>query len=689
MSSHDYTSFEFDPMGTKSHDREALDDPDPDASSRSGPADDAAAPEFPPHKAGKFEQMAIERQAEHDARLGRPSADASGRSGGRRARAPGAGGRTDVAVEVLVGRRPDAGRPEAADGDGELDFSEEERREDAVYDADVRSSAGAGGPAEDAATGLVVRPVDRPPTPARLPPGAACPPAQDLGEDARRALMRAYQRGRNAFGLVDARSAPHIVAEAGIAVDDDSGASARRLRELAAHLDEGRGLTFEHLWALARNKTTIAMLNQLFHEHHEGDDGMREPSLSVEGVDRILRKLYFPVEARALRSAFDRVDAARTGTLFWEEMLTLCQALMRESGVIERGRAGKGDSRAVRENVARMRARLAQTREETQELEAVVRKKQGELAGQLGDRTHAELKERLRQFWDVKDQIELAIMNLKIKHFDGMRALLSKNDKAKQRMRDAHRDEVMRRADALDRTARARRLFRNDLESHFLSFPVLAQTMRFIQEAAGRADKGVAAAQAAAEACAAQRARVRDAERPPAPSSSAECRQFLRRQRSVLGEISEKMRAMQQERDRYERMIEEEVAQNKEKRIAICVLNQRVTELEATQLLLERGAKDERIQRQTLRHAVAVHKGDVESAKVKQLRATVRMFEAEAEEVDGETRRTRARLAETEARIVAARERRRTLNVELGELKILLQGVKDRAAGIVGAVGRD
>merc|ERR1719163_2209285 len=171
-------------------------------------------------------------------------------------------------------------------------------------------------------------------------------------------------------------------------------------------------------------------------------------------------------------------------------------------------------------------------------------------------------------------------------------------------------------------------------------------------------------------------------EKPPQPSVSTEAIEFLRAQRSIIDEISTKMQMMQRERDKYEDMIAEEIAKNKEKRLECVNLNMDITNLEGEQMLQEAKLKDQRIQEMTLKAAVEAHVGDKESKKVKALKNTAFQFKEEEETVWDEINETKEKLKETKRRIGVSKKRVSRLNIELGELKIILENIVASAESV-------
>merc|ERR1719198_2890062 len=213
---------------------------------------------------------------------------------------------------------------------------------------------------------------------------------------------------------------------------------------------------------------------------------------------------------------------------------------------------------------------------------------------------------------------------------------------------------------------------------------VLAQ----IDSTAKKVHEGIEVAKAASEECKTVWKATVEFEKPPAVSTSDDALDYLNKQNSVMSEITTKMQMMQRERDKYEDMIEEEVAKNKEKRIECVNLNMKITNLETAQMALEAKYKDMHIQNTTPQAELEKKLKDTDSKKVKELKNTVFQFSAEREEVVAQVEEAKAKLKKTEALLIKAKKKASQLNIELGELKILLEGMKNINVGEPAAGGK-
>lgn len=170
-------------------------------------------------------------------------------------------------------------------------------------------------------------------------------------------------------------------------------------------------------------------------------------------------------------------------------------------------------------------------------------------------------------------------------------------------------------------------------------------------------------------------------EKPPAVTTSDAALDYLNKQNSVMSEITTKMQMMQRERDKYEDMIEEEVAKNKAKRIECVNLNMKITNLETAQMALEAKYKDMNIQNVTLKTELGKKLKDTDSKKIKELKNTVFQFEEERNTVIEQVEEAKMKLKRTELLLGKAKKKGAQLNIELGELKIMLEGMKSIEIG--------
>jgi len=144
----------------------------------------------------------------------------------------------------------------------------------------------------------------------------------------------------------------------------------------------------------------------------------------------------------------------------------------------------------------------------------------------------------------------------------------------------------------------------------------------------------------------------------------------------VIDEIKTKMQMMQRERDKYEDMIEAEMVKNKEKRIECVKLNMKITNLESKQLGLEQKFQEQDILSATLKKELDEKMKDTDSKKIKGLKNTVFQFNEEKDVVLGQVEETKSKLRIAKKRYAQMNTKTSQLNIELGELKILLEACR-------------
>jgi len=162
-------------------------------------------------------------------------------------------------------------------------------------------------------------------------------------------------------------------------------------------------------------------------------------------------------------------------------------------------------------------------------------------------------------------------------------------------------------------------------------------------------------------------------ETAPQVSNSEEAKDFVKNQSMVINEIKTKMQMMQRERDKYEDMIEAEMVKNQVKRVECVKLNMRITNLESRQLAVEQRFQEQSILSQTLAKELQEKTEDTDSKKVKGLRNTVFQFNEEKMVVVGQVEDTKSKLRMCKMRYSQMNNKVSQLNIELGELKILLE----------------
>ncbi len=103
----------------------------------------------------------------------------------------------------------------------------------------------------------------------------------------------------------------------------------------------------------------------------------------------------------------------------------------------------------------------------------------------------------------------------------------------------------------------------------------------------------------------------------------------------------------------------------------------KITNMETQLMALEAKHKDMHIQNTTLQAELEKKLQDTDSKKVKELKNTVFQFKCERDEVVAQVEETKLKLKKTDLFLAASKKKAAQLNIELGELKILLEGMKN------------
>merc|ERR1711871_1370096 len=116
---------------------------------------------------------------------------------------------------------------------------------------------------------------------------------------------------------------------------------------------------------------------------------------------------------------------------------------------------------------------------------------------------------------------------------------------------------------------------------------------------------------------------------------------------------------------------------NKSKRIECVELNSKITQLETKQMAMESKYKEFQIQNQTLQSELEEKLKDTDSKKVKQMKSIVFQFREERDAIVEQVELTRMNLRNCKKNLEKCKDKSAMLNIELGELKILLESVQE------------
>jgi len=259
-------------------------------------------------------------------------------------------------------------------------------------------------------------------------------------------------------------------------------------------------------------------------------------------------------------------------------------------------------------------------------------------------------------------------------NFEELTKLLNENDKEKSDLKVRFTQSCTERDQTRGAIDQKREEFRTRFKTHFSSFKMIMDLLDEISDGAKVVTDGLAAVDGDEQDMQNIYATMEEFEVAPKVSNSEEAKDFVKNQSMVINEIKTKMQMMQRERDKYEDMIEAEMVKNQVKRIECVKLNMRITNLESKQLALESRFQEQNILSQTLAKELKERTEDTDSKKVKGLRNTVFQFNEEKTVVVDQVEDTRSKLRMAKLRYTQMNSKVSQLNIELGELKILLEG---------------
>jgi Ca2+-binding EF-hand superfamily protein len=483
-------------------------------------------------------------------------------------------------------------------------------------------------------------------------------------------LKSAFEYEKYKDGTLPVASLERIIDEANIDLAPTERSRVRRVAEIVGRSSRDR-LRFDQCVTLVQNQVDVRMLLSLFDEANTDVRNERvEFFLDADEMTALLKRLDIRVDRTEIERRLEDMDKDADGRVDWEEFLTLCSAMLGSAVNVSEHDLSFDQLRSLTRS---MDGSLAATDEVVAALERKIDASRAEIERRIRDGSLEDTRARLRAAWEKKDALELELLALKTSHFAEMKELLLKQDREKgeivesweaaRRERDATRDEVDR--------VRAR--FRASFSENLAGVHEVQRIVAGVAESAGDVQRGLEEAQKAQTKTRALWAQCAQAESEPSASSNGAGLEYLGKQGRVMGEIKRKMEMMQRERDKYEDLIAAEVQNNKSARIDCVNLNMEITDLETEQMVMEEKWKDVRILNATLEAELARKQGDTDSKEVKVLKDTVFQFSAEREEVRGEVDRAKKRLRELNEQVARSDAKCSKLNVELGELKLLLE----------------
>eukprot|EP00941_MAST-03F_sp_MAST-3F-sp1_P004211 g4211.t1 len=454
---------------------------------------------------------------------------------------------------------------------------------------------------------------------------------------------------------------------------------AKRMQKLAKITSkDGETIGYSELFTLVQNKIDVNMLHKLFHDANTDVEYERvEFFLDVDEMMALLKKLDVEMTRSVFEKELVKLDKDSDGRVDWEEFLTVASNILGAYVSVNSADSDGTDFNQLRDSTNRMKTNLINTNVIIKELDNQIQEKKKEIEKRIKDTTLEDIRKKLKKEWDDKDRMEMALLDLKIKHFNEMKDALLANDQDKAALVDRFKEAVRQRDHVRSQIDRVREKFKERFSNNFLAVKEIMSVLSEIDSTAKKVHEGLALAKAASDEARQVWKATSQYEQPPVVSTNDTALEYLNKQNTVMSEITTKMQMMQRERDKYEDMIEEEVSKNKAKRIECVNLNMQITNMETQLMALEAKHKDMHIQNTTLQVELEKKLKDKDSKKVKELKNTVFQFECERDEVVAQVEETKMKLKRTDNFLLAAKKKAAQLNIELGELKILLEGMKN------------
>jgi len=504
--------------------------------------------------------------------------------------------------------------------------------------------------------------------------GAAVIKPAAMTKEQKEALKRQFELHKAAKGLLPLAKVRKCLERAQIDIREKELGRMIKLADIVC--DDEDLLTCGQLINLARNQVDVNMLHKLFNYANTNvKDERVEFFLDGDEIYDLFVKLGLDRSKEEIFKAIDELDDTgdRDGRIDWEEFLGICSILLGASIAVDKNDPDGTDFNQLRDSTNRMKENLVNTHTVVKELNGLIQEKKKEIEKRIKDTTLEDIRKILKKEWDQKDVLEIAILDNKKANFEELSKLLNENDKEKADLKVRFTQSCAERDQTRGAIDQKREEFRTRFKTHFSSFKMIMDLLDEISDGAKVVTDGLAAVDADEEEMQNTYETMSEFETAPQVSNSEEAKDFVKNQSMVINEIKTKMQMMQRERDKYEDMIEAEMVKNQVKRVECVKLNMRITNLESRQLAVEQRFQEQSILSQTLAKELQEKTEDTDSKKVKGLRNTVFQFNEEKMVVVGQVEDTKSKLRMCKMRYSQMNNKVSQLNIELGELKILLE----------------
>lgn len=450
----------------------------------------------------------------------------------------------------------------------------------------------------------------------------------------------------------------------------------KRLVEMAKMVSEG--VPWETLYTLANGWIDVNMLHTLFNEANTDTALERvEFFLDADEIFALMTKIGVEKTREEIDAQLDKLDKDSDGRCDWEEFLTVATCLLGASVNVNKNDPDGTDFNQLRDSTKRMKANLLVTNDVVNEYDATIKKKKEEIERRINDTTMEDVRQKLKAEWDLKDVLEMKLLDSKTEHFKVMEKMLQDNDTEKQQLVERFKETLASRDEVRMGIDQMRAYFGQNFAQQFVEVARVTEIIAVIKEATNKVNSGLDDANSAAREAQSSWQNTKKFENAPKTSSSAKGLEFISNQNAVMSEITTKMKMMQRERDKYEDMIEEEMTKNKTKRIECVNLNMKITNLETQQMAVQAKNKDLDIQNLTLKEELKKKMSDTDSKKVKELKNTVWQFKEERDAIVEQVEDIKSKMRHVTKMLDKSKKKGSQLNIELGELKILLEGIRE------------
>ncbi len=142
----------------------------------------------------------------------------------------------------------------------------------------------------------------------------------------------------------------------------------------------------------------------------------------------------------------------------------------------------------------------------------------------------------------------MALLDMKMQHFNAMKDALLANDQDKAALVDRFREAVRQRDHVRSQIDRVREKFKEKFANNFVTVKEIMNVLAEIDTTAKKVHEGIALAKAASDEAKSVWAATAQYEQPPIVSSNDQSLEYLNKQNSVMSEITTKMQMMQRER---------------------------------------------------------------------------------------------------------------------------------------------